>query len=92
MGFLHWRFWDRLDSLDRRLGIQPFGYRNPRNARFASGIACGTLLALSGVSFLEGSWGRGFVELLLALILISATHVAGVRSRRQDGGDRDLRR
>ena len=79
MGFLEWRVWDRLDALDRRVGIKPI---TPERRRGLGVVVLATLLTLAMLDFIERDWAGGLFALGVAVVGTGAVYVASRASRR----------
>ena len=80
MGFLEWRVWDRLDALDRRVGIKPI---TPERRRGLGVVFLATVLTLAMLNFIERDWAGGLFALGVAVVGTGAVFVASrARSRR----------
>ena len=83
MGFLDWRLWDRLDDLDRRVGIRPIDTQ--QSTGFVK-IFGAVLLALTLVNLVEGDWTGMIINGGLAIV-VGAWHLKTIRRRISDEGE-----
>ena len=89
MGLLDWKMWDRLDALDRRLGIksidhEPAPHEIERARRIAFvGLAIGLAMGII-VGWGTGDWARSLIVILPTLMSFGSL---ATRGRRRHSGE-----